>query len=67
MSANQIQISAGDRGITDHFFCSVCDAHVWDCDHLLEERLTAPRMPALEGSQLQSFFDGPKIITTTGG
>ena len=59
MSPNQIHISAADRGITDNFFCFVCDAHVWDCDHLLEERLMPPRVPALEGSQFQSFaYDG---------
>ena len=56
---NQIQISASDRGITDHYFCFVCDEHVWDCDHLLNERITAPRIHALEGSQFRSFaYDG---------
>src|SRR5262245_51907338 len=42
-SPNQTRISAADRSITHHFFCFVCDAHVWDCDHLLEERLAAPQ------------------------
>ena len=53
--SNQIQLSASSRGITDHFFCFTCDEYVWDCDHLVEERLTAAKMDALEGSQLQSF------------
>jgi hypothetical protein len=53
--SNQIQLSASSRGITDHFFCFICDEYVWDCDHLLEQRLTASRTGALEGSQLQSF------------
>ena len=57
--SNQIQLSAFSRGITDHFFCFSCDEYVWDCDHLIEDRLSAPRVPALEGSQLQSFaYDG---------
>ena len=57
--SNQIQLSASSRGITDHFFCFNCDEYVWDCDHLIEERLTATRMGALERSQLQSFaYDG---------
>ena len=38
-NSSQIQISASSRGIADHFFCSVCDEYVWDCDHLIEERL----------------------------
>jgi hypothetical protein len=53
---NQIQLSASSRGITDHFFCFTCDEYVWDCDHLIEERIAAaPRIAALEGSHLQSF------------
>lgn len=55
MSPNQIQISAAERGLTDHFFSFVCDEHVWDPDHLLEERLVAPRVRALENSQFESF------------
>ena len=59
MCPNQIQISASNRGITDHFFCFVCDQHVWDCDHLLKERITAPRIHAPDGSQFRSFaYDG---------
>jgi KTSC domain-containing protein len=57
--SKQIQLSASSRGITDHFFCFTCDEYVWDCDHLIEERLTATRLEALEPSQLQSFaYDG---------
>jgi len=55
MDSKQIHISPASRGIADHFFCFICDEYVWDCDHLIEERLSAPRIPALEGSQLQSF------------
>src|SRR5262245_15487762 len=54
-NCNQVQLSASSRGITDHFFCFTCDEYVWDCDHLIEERLSVPRIPALGGSQLQSF------------
>jgi KTSC domain len=61
--SNQIQISASSRGITDHFFCFTCDEYVWDCDHLIEERLSVSRIPALEGSQLQSFaYDGKSRV-----
>jgi len=61
--ANQIQLSASSRGITDHFFCFTCDEYVWDCDHLIEERLAAPRMAALEGSELQFFaYDGKSRV-----
>jgi len=57
--SKQIQLSASSRGITDHFFCFTCDEYVWDCDHLIEERLTTTRLEALEPSQLQSFaYDG---------
>jgi hypothetical protein len=57
--SNQIQLSASSRGITDHFFCFTCDEYVWDCDHLLDERLNETRIEALEPSQLQSFsYDG---------
>lgn len=32
---------------------------MWDCDHLIDDRLSAPGVPALEGSRLQSFaYDG---------
>jgi hypothetical protein len=56
---NQIQLSASGRGITDYFFCFVCDEYVWDCDHLIDDRAAAPRVPAFEGSALQSFaYDG---------
>jgi KTSC domain len=61
--SNQIHLSASSRGISDHFFCFTCDEYVWDCDHLVEERLTAPRIEALEGSQLQSFaYDGKSRV-----
>jgi hypothetical protein len=57
--SNQMQLSASSRGIVDHFFCFDCDEYVWDCDHLIEERITAPRAPAIEGGPLQSFtYDG---------
>ena len=63
MGPNQIQISASDRGITDHFFCFVCDEHVWDCGHLLNERITGPRIHAIEGSQFRSFaYDGQSRV-----
>jgi hypothetical protein len=43
----------------DHFFCFTCDEYVWDCDHLIDELLSASRVPALKPSQLQSFaYDG---------
>jgi hypothetical protein len=59
VTPNQIHISAGSRGIVDHFFCFTCDEYVWDCDHLIDERLHAPKVPALEPSPLQSFaYDG---------
>jgi hypothetical protein len=59
VTPNQIHISAGSRGIVDHFFCFDCDQYVWDCDHLIDERLVSSRVPALEPSQLQSFaYDG---------
>jgi hypothetical protein len=57
--SNQIHVSASSRGIVDYFFCFSCDQHVWDCDHLIDERLSAPRIAALEGSALRSFaYDG---------
>jgi hypothetical protein len=57
--SNQIQISATSRGIVDYFFCFTCDEYVWDCDHLIDDRLTAPKVPALELSPVQSFaYDG---------
>ena len=59
LDSNQIQISPSSRGIADHFFCFVCDEYVWDCDHLIEERLTVAHVPAVEGSKLQCFtYDG---------
>jgi hypothetical protein len=61
--SKQIQISPSSRGITDHFFCHSCDEYVWDCDHLIEERLTATRIEAPEGSQLQCFaYDGKSRV-----
>jgi hypothetical protein len=60
-TSNQIQLSASSRGITDHFFCFTCDEYVWDCDHLIEEPLSAPRIPALEGSQLRSLSYAGKL------
>jgi hypothetical protein len=57
--STQIQLSASSRGITDHFFCFTCEEFVWDCEHLIEERVSAARIAALEGSQLHSFsYDG---------
>jgi hypothetical protein len=59
MAPNQIHISAGSRGIVDYFFCFTCDEYVWDCDHLIDERLDATRARTLEPSPLQSFaYDG---------
>jgi len=58
-NSNQIQLSASSRGITDYFFCFTCDEYVWDCDHLIDDPIVAPRVPAWEGSALQSFtYDG---------
>jgi hypothetical protein len=63
VAPNQIQISASSRGITDHFFCFTCDEYVWDCDHLIEERLSVDQVPAVEGSKLQSFaYDGQRRV-----
>jgi len=57
--SNQIQLSASSRGIVDHFFCFACNEYVWDCDHLIDERLAAPTVQAIRGSQLQSLaYDG---------
>jgi hypothetical protein len=57
--SKQIQISASNRGIVDYFFCFRCDEYVWDSDPLIDERLSVPRVPALDGSPLQSFaYDG---------
>jgi hypothetical protein len=50
-----VNVSATSRGIVDHFFCFTCDEYVWDCDHLIDQRLTASRTPAREPGQLQSF------------
>jgi hypothetical protein len=59
IGSNQIHLSLSSRGITDHFFCFTCDEYVWDCDHLIEDRLNAPRITALTPSQLQFFvYDG---------
>ena len=61
--SNQIQISASSRGIVDHFFCFVCDEYKWDCDHLVDDRLTVARIGASEGSKLLSFaYDGQRRI-----
>src|SRR5262245_39791281 len=61
--SNQIQILASDRGITDHFFCFTCVEYVWDCDHLIDERLTAERVPAIEGSLHHWFaYDGKSRV-----
>jgi len=68
MHFKQIHISPSSRGIVDHFFCFIYDEYVWDCDHLIEERLSDPRITALGGSQLQSFaYDGksPQAVTMT--
>jgi hypothetical protein len=59
VTPKQIHISATSRGIVDYFFCFSCDQYVWDCDHLIDERLAAPIVSALEPSPLQSFaYDG---------
>jgi hypothetical protein len=59
VTPKQIHISATSRGIVDHFFCFTCDEYVWDCDHLIDESLAVPRVPALEPTSLQSFtYDG---------
>jgi hypothetical protein len=59
VTPKQIHISASSRGIVDHFFCFTCDEYVWDCDHLIDERLNQLRVPALEPSSLQSYaYDG---------
>jgi hypothetical protein len=62
--SKQIQLSASSRGIIDHFFCFACDQYVWDCDHLIDERLSAPRVTApMPTSQLQSFaYDGESRV-----
>ena len=41
-----IQIPPNSRGIVDHFFCFICDSYVWDCHHLIEERLNADKVDA---------------------
>ena len=64
--SHEIQLSAFSRGITDHFLCFTCEEYVWDCDHLIEEQLSAPRVAAFEGSQLQSFaYDGKLRVLET--
>src|SRR5439155_8640859 len=62
-TTSAVHISLSSRGIVDHFFCFVCDEYVWDCDHLIDERLSASRIAALEGSQLQSFAYDGKVRT----
>ena len=57
-NSSQIQISASSRGIADHFFCSVCDEYVWDCDHLIEERLEAPRSHTSRKWTSSFVYDG---------
>jgi len=52
-TTSAIHISLSSRGIVDHSFCFVCDQYVWDCDHLIEERTAAGRVPALPGSKFQ--------------
>ena len=65
-STNQIQISASSRGIVDHCFCFICDEYLWDCDHLIDERLTAPKVPAHDGSKLRAFtYDGKSRVLET--
>jgi hypothetical protein len=56
--SKQIQLSASSRGIVDHFFCFTCDEYVWDCDHLIDDRLSGTSFPAREGSRLRSFAYG---------
>src|SRR5689334_12268056 len=52
------------RGINDWFFCFACDGQVWECDHLLDDRLAAgERINAIQPSSLQSFtYDGKQRI-----
>jgi len=41
----------------------MCDEYVWDCDHLIDERRSAARVPAIEGSQLQAIaYDGKQRV-----
>jgi hypothetical protein len=47
-----------EHGVVDHFFCFTCDEYIWDCDHLIDEPLDVPRVPALEPSQLRSLAHG---------
>jgi hypothetical protein len=59
VTPNQIHISAIEPGYCRSLCCFTCDDYVWDCDHLIAERLVAPRVPALEPSPLQSLaYDG---------
>jgi hypothetical protein len=55
-NSRQIQLSASSRGITDHFFCFICDEYLWNCSHLLDNRLAeAEHVEALQPSPLLSF------------
>ena len=55
----QIRLSSTSRGIADHFYCFTCDHYVWDCDHLIDERLTAEGILARPDSPLESLrYDG---------
>src|SRR5262245_28725927 len=38
--SNQIHVCASSRGITDYFFCFVCDEYDWECDHLIVTAVT---------------------------
>lgn len=43
------------RSIVDYFYCYICDAHVYDCEHLLDDRVgDAERIDAMQPSQLLS-------------
>jgi hypothetical protein len=52
------------RGISDYFHCFTCNVPVWDCDHLIDDRLQAgERLHAPEPSLLRSFtYDGDHRI-----
>jgi hypothetical protein len=45
------------RGITNHFYCFVCDEYVSDCVLLIQERLTATRIEALLLLKAGKAFD----------
>jgi hypothetical protein len=61
---NQDPSSPLGRGITDYFHCFRCDQDVWDCDHLIDNRLAdAERFFAQEPSPIQSIAYNGKLRT----